>query len=307
MDAQRFASTLTTVPPHRAVVQSRFPQALPMCGSLLFPELPSTSVGNAVAAPPVLAALFPPPHSSNTAYHSALYSTSGGVLDCGALDGTFSVLPHHQSPSPVLFPTPASYDLDNYRTGAQEGSCYPRFNGGYGAHEEGRRDGILGWGSAPQNRTPVRAPVLDLPILQPSPAVSSSHNQEAWWKRRCLCVTCKALPDSRNEDFSAGEGEMLPTVHTKAGGVKSSQGHRKATQEPFSIPEGSTWDELVWRWLKQLGMENEVEEILCPGAQRVLVMWSSDQAAEHWRAKMGVTAFNASQLVVFENTLLKWS
>ncbi|KPA85737.1 hypothetical protein ABB37_00101 [Leptomonas pyrrhocoris] len=301
---QPFSPQLTAVPPYRSLAQAAWSHTPPMYDSSFFRAPSSTYVQHDIPLPPALAAPFYPSYSNNSVYHNSFFSAPDGVLHESALNGTFPMLP--PPPPPPAFsvvPSPVLH-LPDYMYAPMQHDSY--YSSSYGeadgdAYDEGRGNGILGQSAV------SLAPVLDLPVLQSSPAVSLSRKQEASWRRRCVCVTCTELPRSPSASGSDLESDTLPPTTAAAEGIESIQHDRKTAQHCTDVHETPMWDALVWRWLKQLGMASEMEEILCPGAQRVLVMWSSDQAAAQWRAKIGATALNAPRCVVFENTLLSWS
>lgn len=263
--SHRPSFTLTTTPPYHQADPS-----IPLLWS---------------STPPVCsAAVLHPAQPASHQYPvtNGIFYGSGGSVSQSA----FHVVPYEPGLPPSLFsevdlpPCPNGCDP----VGAQEARTFYYHdnleNSPFGG-EGGNEGGVLGWGASPPSAA-AQTPVLDLPAVLPSATMSASHNQEAQWKQRCLCVTCAPLPQA---DLN----------------------RKQTLRSPPDVNDASPWEAVVWRWLRQLGMGNQVADILCPGTQRMLVRWSSDCAAEQWKAKTEAAGLHVSRQVVFEHTLLKWS
>jgi hypothetical protein len=257
------------------------------------------------------AASFP---RSDFAAHGGFYPAAHETPDYGVLPEALHAFPRNQQGmfSASAHPVVPPFAFDYVLTAAQGGyvnsdqSCY-----GYGTGDgtcEGEsaegEAGVLGWSSS-------SPPVLHShhPPAPPSAAVAASHLQEAAWKRQCLSVTCVPLArdvrPSTDTDSKGDNDADFPFPEAKR--QRTCQEPRENALQECSRYDEAPWDAVVWRWLTALGMTNDIEEVLNPGAQRVLVRWSSDQAARRWEAVMEATALKVPRQTVFENTLLKWS
>ncbi|KAG5504976.1 hypothetical protein JKF63_04423 [Porcisia hertigi] len=126
---------------------------------------------------------------------------------------------------------------------------------------------------------------IPAPPVLPSVAVFAGGAQEAFWRRSCLRVTC--VPVLRSFDRDDDDG--LPEVSSDAPPVVSLGKGEDTIRSSSSSGSGSHitggvrvegLDELVWRWLDTLGMTDAVEDVVFPGAGRVLVLWTSGLTRE---------------------------
>ncbi|CBZ27067.1 hypothetical protein, unknown function [Leishmania mexicana MHOM/GT/2001/U1103] len=108
-------------------------------------------------------------------------------------------------------------------------------------------------------------------------AVFSGGEQEVFWRHACLRVTCVPLTSTSGRHHeAAGEASCnaQPAVsleEMRDGACSSSCSDSHKT----GCASGKKFDELVWRWLDTLDMTDAVEDVLSPGAGRVLVVWTA--------------------------------
>ncbi|KAG5505463.1 hypothetical protein GH5_03489 [Leishmania sp. Ghana 2012 LV757] len=116
------------------------------------------------------------------------------------------------------------------------------------------------------------------PLTVPSVAVCAGGAQEVFWRRACLRVTCVpvtgALGGYGTEAAKAsGDVQRTAALEEISDGIRhsdcsSSHGTRSASGEELGG--------LVLRWLDALGMGDAVEDVIFPGASRVIVLWTAD-------------------------------
>ncbi|GET88571.1 hypothetical protein, unknown function [Leishmania tarentolae] len=119
---------------------------------------------------------------------------------------------------------------------------------------------------------------IPAPPVPPCVAVFASGKQDVFWRRACLRVTCVPVTNT-----SGRHGEVAAEVSRDAqvaarleeirdGACNSSYSNSHTS----GCTSGERLGGLVWRWLDTLGMTDAVEDVLSPGAGRVLVVWTTD-------------------------------
>nr|CAJ2473409.1 unnamed protein product [Leishmania braziliensis] len=115
-------------------------------------------------------------------------------------------------------------------------------------------------------------------LVPPSVAVFAGGTQEVFWRRACLRVTCVPVASSsgrHGEVTAAASGDAQRAVRLEEiRDMACSSSCRNSHKGSDASGEGL--DDLVWHWLDTLGMADAVEDVLSPGAGRVLVMWKAD-------------------------------
>lgn len=117
----------------------------------------------------------------------------------------------------------------------------------------------------------------------PSPAVLtcvvvfSGDEQEVFWRRACLRVTCVPVTNTsgRHREAAAEASRIAePSIsldEIRDGACSSSCSNSGRT----GCASGKKLNEFVWRWLDTLGMTDAVEDVLSPGAGRLSVVWTA--------------------------------
>ncbi|CAG9573968.1 hypothetical protein LMJF_22_1020 [Leishmania major strain Friedlin] len=107
-------------------------------------------------------------------------------------------------------------------------------------------------------------------------AVFSGGEQEVFWRRACLRVTCVPVTNtSGRHREAAAEASRIAQPSVSLEEIRDSACSSSCSDSDKTGCASDKKLDLVWRWLDTLGMTDAVEDVLSPGAGRVLVVWTA--------------------------------